>query len=104
MLNLKFYLVSLFIFVVSSAVAEEVTPTAVGCDTDSGICFVKLKEPFSSGTCPNKSQLRMDPTKPGTEGQFSVALAAFMAGKKLEVGSVRCFHDFVEPSTLYVIQ
>ncbi|KZN51842.1 hypothetical protein N474_23620 [Pseudoalteromonas luteoviolacea CPMOR-2] len=102
MRNLKAILASLFIISTFSTVAEEVTPAGVGCDTDSGVCFVILKSPFIGGTCENKGQIRMNPDKKGTTGQYSAALAAFMAGKKLEVGSVGCFQGHVEPSFLYV--
>jgi hypothetical protein len=82
--------------------AEQVTPKGVGCDTVSGECYVILESAFINTTCPKKTQIRFNPDDAGTSGQYSAALAAFMAGKKLEIGSVGCYQDFVAPSYLYV--
>ena len=73
-------------FFSSSIFAETVIPKGVGCDTDSGECFIILEKPFVSKICggPN-NQLRVDANKPGSKNQYSAALAAFMAGKNLRL-------------------
>ena len=87
----------------SYSYSEVVIPKGVGCDTESGQCFIILTTPFQNTNCTNNGQLRMNPDKKGTTGQYSAALAAFMAGKKLEVGSVSCYNNHPTPSYLYVI-
>jgi hypothetical protein len=88
-----------------ACLAEKVTPIGVGCDTESGECFIILKEKFTSQICEGggNNQLRLQPTKAGTTGQYSAALAAYMGGKRLEAGSNSCFKNQVTPSYLYVI-
>ena len=102
MTKLKFILASTILITSSVALAEKVTPTGVGCDTESGSCFIILKDAFVGTQCPNKTQLRFNDEKRGTQGQYSAALAAFMAGKKLEVDSTSCYDNFPTPSYLYV--
>jgi hypothetical protein len=93
-----------FTVISNFAFAELVTPTGVGCDTESGSCFIILEKAFNTYTCENSSnnQLRMDPTKDGTLGQYSAALAAYMAGKQLQVAAVSCYEGQPTPAYLYV--
>ncbi len=101
MIKLKAIIAALLFISSAASVAEKLTPKGVGCDTDSGVCYVILDRLFANPEC-SKNQLRLDPLKPGTKGQYSAALAAFMAGKYIEVGSTTCYQDHPTPSYLYV--
>ncbi len=104
MIKSKIVFSFLCVFLCAPIFAEKVTPIGVGCDTVSGDCFIRLKTQFINTTCDNKWQLRLSPDERGTKGQYSAALAAFMAGKKLEAGSTSCYGNFPTPSYLYVIE
>jgi hypothetical protein len=99
----RLFFFGMFLFSVSNVSAETVIPKAVGCDSDSGECFIVLTAPFSSKNCGgNNDQLRLDPNKAGSKNQYSTALAAYLAGKKLEVGAASCLSGQPSPSYLYV--
>ncbi|CCN49262.1 conserved hypothetical protein [Vibrio nigripulchritudo MADA3029] len=89
-----------FSFNVSAS--QIVTPIGVGCDTEDGTCFVILKEHVSNSECTQKNQLRLNPNKKGSQGQYSAALAAVMGGKKLRVALNGCHQNHPAPSWFYV--
>ncbi len=96
-------LFSAFLIFTNNVSAETVIPKAVGCDSDSEECFIVLVAPYSSKNCGgNNDQLRLDPNKPGSKNQYSTALAAYLAGKKLEVGADSCLSGQPSPSYLYI--
>lgn len=86
----------------SVSASQIVIPIGVGCDSDDGTCFVILKENIPNSECNNKNQLRLNPDKKGSQGQYSAALAAFMGEKKLRVGLSGCFQNHPAPSWIYV--
>jgi hypothetical protein len=95
--------VTIFLLSVNNVSAETVIPKGVGCDTDSGECFIILVAPYISKNCGGSNdQLRLDPNKPASKNQYSTALAAYLAGKKLEVGATSCVSGQPSPSYLYI--
>jgi hypothetical protein len=102
MFKIKIFTISLLLALNNVSFAEKITPSGVGCDTESGSCYIILSAPFSGTTCDANLQIRLDPNKKGTTGQYSAALAAFMAGKKLEVASSSCFEQHPTPAWLHV--
>ena len=65
-----------------SAGAERFSLSFVGC-FQHGICFIGISPPATASTCVNTNQIRFDITNPGSEAQYSAALAALMAEKTI---------------------
>jgi len=61
----------------------------VGCDTTSGMCWIKLSTstiiPATMHSCSSGDEVRFMISDLGSNAVLSVALAAFMSGKKLEI-------------------
>ena len=91
----------LFCFSVSS-VADTGKPESVGCDAETGICFVNLSASVSGSVCGNKSQLRIDPSLAGAEGMYTAALSAFLGNKDVMFSGDGCFEGAVAPGYIAV--
>ena len=76
-------------------------PTFVGC-FPNGVCYIGVT-PNVDTTCPNKGQIRLDITLPGSEAQYSAALTSFVSGKKLNINVTdTCLTDFATPNWLHI--
>ncbi|WP_283131439.1 hypothetical protein [Enterovibrio norvegicus] len=98
----KFFFLSALLSATSANAYHVVTPTGAGCDTEDGTCYILIKETLSDTNCQASNQVRLNPNKPGSEGQYSAGLAAFMAGKRLVVEIKGCHQNHPAPAYLYV--
>jgi hypothetical protein len=75
---------------------------AVGC-MPHGTCYVQTAQSITNTTCALKNQIRFDITLPGSQAQYSAALAALMAGKTINAYVTdQCIDNFPVPNWLQV--
>ena len=95
----------LFLFFATSLTtsAEVVKIKNIGCDTNSGTCFILLEEPYKTLDCQhNNSQIRFDHTSAGFKSQWPIVIAAFLAEKPLHIFATSCYETQPTPAYLYM--
>ena len=93
---------ALFVSKGFSAGNETFGVNLVGCYPD-GTCFIGIEPSATLTTCGSKEQVRFDITLPGSQAQYSAALAAFSSNKKIRVQLTdQCKDGFPIPGWLHI--
>ena len=75
---------------------------AVGC-FPHGTCYIQIIPASTNTACPLKNQIRFDITLPGSNAQYSAALAAHTSGKTINVNLTdNCLDGYPIPDWLQI--
>ena len=92
----------LFSSAIHAAGTESFDVDFVGC-LPNGTCYIGIAPESSSTSCASKSQIRFDISLPGSKAQYSAALTAFAANKKIKVAVTdKCLDTYPQPDWLHV--